>query len=238
MNLKELKSLIKECISDIRESSSNVNEGVDDPIIFKAIFTAGGPGSGKSYAIQKMGLKGMGYSIVDSDKVYETLLKKKNLSPTPDVISSPEGQQIRGRAKELSGKLKHNWINGRLGIVIDGTGKNFEKINEINNELKKLGYESSMIFVNTSLETALKRNKMRNRSLPDKFVKQMWSQVQNNIGKFQRLFGNNFIILDNNEGNDLDLYTNKAYGKVKTWSETIPTNKNAKNWIISQGGRI
>ena len=56
-----------------------------------------------------------------------------------------------------------------------------------------------MIFVNTSLETAQKRNQMRKRTLAPKEGR-MWNEVQNNIGKFQRLFGGkNFIIVDNND---------------------------------------
>ena len=49
--------------------------------------------------------------------------------------------------------------------------------------------ETYMIFVNTSLETAQKRNQMRKRTLAPKAVETMWNEVQNNIGKFQRLFG-------------------------------------------------
>ena len=35
-----------------------MREGVNDPGIFKAFFTAGGPGSGKSYVAQNIGAGG------------------------------------------------------------------------------------------------------------------------------------------------------------------------------------
>ena len=54
-----------------------------------------------------------------------------------------------------------------------------------------------MVFVNTSLEVALERNKQRERVLPEPLVTKSWKDVQNNLGKFQNLFGGNFRIVDN-----------------------------------------
>ena len=61
-----------------------INEGVEDAGIFKAIFLAGGPGSGKSYVAQQIfGIpKNIGVSMpyglktVNSDTEFEFLLKK------------------------------------------------------------------------------------------------------------------------------------------------------------------
>lgn len=50
---------------------SFLNEGVNDPAIFKAIFLAGGPGSGKSFIVGKTGLTSMGYKVVNSDDAFE-----------------------------------------------------------------------------------------------------------------------------------------------------------------------
>ena len=47
-----------------------LNEGVNDPAIFKAIFLAGGPGSGKSFIVGKTGLTSMGYKVVNSDDAF------------------------------------------------------------------------------------------------------------------------------------------------------------------------
>ena len=51
-----------------------LNEGVRDPGIFKAIFLAGGPGSGKSYVAKKLGLKTLGLIVVNSDLFFVQLL--------------------------------------------------------------------------------------------------------------------------------------------------------------------
>jgi len=47
MTVAELRLLIREAISEL-------TEGPRDPAIFKAVFLAGGPGSGKSFITQKI----------------------------------------------------------------------------------------------------------------------------------------------------------------------------------------
>ena len=57
-----------------------------------------------------------------------------------------------------------------------------------------------MIFVNTSLDVALKRNEERTRTLPEDILKKSWKDVQKNLGGFQSLFGStNFVIVDNSK---------------------------------------
>lgn len=221
--------------------SLGVNEGVDDPIIFKAVFMAGGPGSGKSYKVKQIGFEGMGFKILNSDIVYETLLKKAGMPLTPDSIYSPKGQQIRARAKELTYQREEDWVDGRIGIVIDGTGKDYDKISKTNAWLKQFGYETMMVMVNTDLKTAQERNANRPRTLPPRQVENMWLGVQSNIGKFQTLFGiSNMIIIDNSEQNEIEA-ANQAtslFGKINNWAKQVPKNKLAQDWIKQRGGRI
>jgi dephospho-CoA kinase len=51
-----------------------LQEGLQDPNIFKAFFLAGGPGSGKSFVVGKT-TGGTGLRIVNSDDVFEKYLK-------------------------------------------------------------------------------------------------------------------------------------------------------------------
>ena len=62
-----------------------IQEGVYDPNIFKAIFLAGGPGSGKSYVVRRS-TGGLGMKIVNSDDIYEKMLKDAGLETTPEDI--------------------------------------------------------------------------------------------------------------------------------------------------------
>ena len=86
------------------------------------MFLAGGPGSGKSFVARNI-LGGTGLKTMNSDDVYEILMKKQDLALDPDTIASPQGQEIRDKAKLMTKKRSANWIDGRLGLLIDGTGK-------------------------------------------------------------------------------------------------------------------
>ena len=209
-----------------------LQEGVYDPNIFKAIFMAGGPGSGKSY-VAKRTTSGLGLKMVNSDDIYEKMLNDAGLDTTPEDIYSDKGQEIRGRAKGVTSRMKGNFLDGRLGLIIDGTGKDYAKIAKQVQGLKLLGYECYMIFVNTSLDTAQEQNAKRKRTLPEKEVATMWNEVQSNIGGFQRLFGNsNFIIVDNNMAGE-DVFA-KVWKRCMLLIRKKVTNRIAKAWIAKE----
>ena len=175
-----------------------IKEGVYDPNIFKAVFMAGGPGSGKSHIAGKT-TGGLGLKIINSDDAFERFLTKEGLSlKMPDSETAARDIE-RARAKKVTASKKFHAIQGRLGIIIDGTGHIYDKVAKQAVMLQQLGYETSMVFVNTSLEVALARNEQRARSVMPKLVKKSWQDVQNNMGKFQNFFGpSRFFIVDNN----------------------------------------
>ena len=211
---------------------TELQEGVYDPNIFKAIFLAGGPGSGKSYVVRRT-TGGLGMKIVNSDDIYEKMLKDAGLEATPEDIFSDEGQKIRGKAKAVTKRMQGNFLEGRLGLIIDGTGKDYDKIAKQVAGLKGIGYECSMIFVNTSLDTAQERNRQRSRTLPEKEVETMWNGVQQNMGKFQRLFGaSNMIIVDNNDAGE-DVF-NKVWKRIAMLIRKKVSNPTAKRWISQE----
>ena len=176
----------------------DLQEGVYDPNIFKAFFLAGGPGSGKSYVVRRT-TGGLGMRIVNSDDTFEKLIKDANLSlKMPDHEASAR-DPLRQRAKDITRRRQKNYIEGRIGLIIDGTGKDYDKITRQARELETLGYDTHMIFVNTSLDVALQRNAERPRKLAEPLVVQSWNDVQKNIGKFNNYFQGNFIIIDNND---------------------------------------
>jgi len=218
-------------LTNLASYNLELKEGVNDPSIFKVIFTAGGPGSGKSFIINETALTAMGFKVINSDKHFERGLTKANLEMTPKDIYSDEGQAVRVRSKSLTGKEMQLAIDGRLGLVVDGTGKDFNKIKAQIGKLNALGYESALLFVNTDLETAILRNRKRRRKLPDDVVAVMWKEVQNNLGKYSQLFGHQMYIIDNSEGADWKATSVSTYKRIKEWAKQVPINPTAKNWI-------
>ena len=208
-----------------------LQEGLYDPNIFKAFFMAGGPGSGKSYVVRKS-TGGTGLKIVNSDEAFERLLKQAGLSlKMPDDELIPR-DKVRDKAKVLTDKRRINYVEGRLGLVIDGTGKDYGKITKQASDLKQIGYDVYMIFVNTSLDVALENNQRRARTLKDNIVKDSWNAVQKNMGKFQNYFGGrNFIIVDNNEVDKDGKLFDACFKRVKGLLSNKVTNPQAKRWI-------
>ena len=175
----------------------DVTEGLHDKYNDRAIFMAGGPGSGKSYVADKL-FGGLGLKHVNSDIMYEFLMKKQNMSMDPETIASPQGQETRARAKEITGRKRKLYLTNRLGLIIDGTGRNFGNIQLTKDLLEESGYKTAMVFVNTSLEVALERNEARPRSIDPALVEKLWGDVQHNISKYQALFGPQFFtVVDN-----------------------------------------
>ena len=201
-----------------------LEEGVFDKGILKAVFMAGGPGSGKSYVAgelfgipKKINVSVSGIKSVNSDTEFEFLLKKYgfetfgtgklDIDKWPaevfDAIAGgdedSENMTVRKKAKLMTKARKEKYMEGRLGMIIDGTGHNLGKIKAEKKQLEKLGYDTYMIFVNTSLEVAKQRNQERARRLPEDILVQSWKDVQKNLGAFQSLFGSNFVIVDNSK---------------------------------------
>ena len=211
-----------------------LQEGVYDPNIFKAFFLAGGPGSGKSYVVTRTS-KMFGMRVVNSDDVFEKLVKSTGMNM--DMRNYTKAQEkrrdeLRDIAKRVTRAREKNYVEGRLGLIIDGTGKNYDKIEKQMRELQQLGYESHMIFVNTSLDVALERNEKRPRKLPEPLVVKSWNNVQKNIGKFQNLFRDKFIIVDNNDPNEPPHI--EVFKRVKQLANKKVTNGIAKRWIANE----
>ena len=206
----------------------DLQEGVYDPNILKAFFLAGGPGSGKSYVV-KRGTGGLGLKIVNSDDVFEKYLKDAGLSMKMPKSEEEPRDKLRDRAKAVTKAKMGNYVEGRLGLIIDGTGKDYDKIAKQATQLKQLGYDVHMIFVNTSLETALQRNAKRDRTVPRSVATKSWKTVQSNMGKFSQYFRQNFIVVDNNDSEE-DVM-GPVYKQVMSLAKKKVQNRTGLNWI-------
>jgi len=224
-----------------------VNEGIYDPGILKVFFMAGGPGSGKSYVATELFdfPKGApssvsyatGLKLVNNDNAFERALKDAGYEASklsqyaqdPDVWS--DVMALRDKAKNLTRRMQNNYIAGRLGQVVDGTGKDYDKIRGHRQLYTDLGYDTYMVFVNTSLEVALERNRQRERKLDDKMVEKMWREVQDNLGKFQKLFGaDRMLIVDNSSYENTDLL-DQIEKQINRHLNTPVQNPLGKRWL-------
>lgn len=192
---------------------AQLNEGINDPGKLKAIFLAGGPGSGKDF-VMNSALAGEGLREVNSDNAFEYLMKKHGLDMEMPEEEKIERDIVRGRAKNITKEQERLALSGRLGVIINGTADDIEKIKTIKKNLEADGYETMMVFVNTSNEVSRQRNVDRGkgggRKVPDGTDKQgvpngsedirteKWELAQKNLGELQKVFGNDkFVVIDN-----------------------------------------
>ena len=212
----------------------DLQEGLYDPNIFKAFFLAGGPGSGKSYVVKRT-TGGTGLKLVNQDEPFEYLLKKAGLSLKMPPEESERKEVQRQRSKDITAARKKNYLEGRLGLVIDGTGKDANKILSQKAGLEELGYDTYMIYVNTSLDVALQRNAERSRSVPEPIVVKAWKDVQGNIGKFSNMFKGEFIVVDNNNAGE-EIFTS-VFKRVRGLLRRKVQNTRAQNWMAAELAR-
>ena len=208
----------------------DLQEGLNDPNIFKAFFLAGGPGSGKSYVVRKT-TGGSGLKIVNSDDAFEKYLKDAGISLKMST-DDPRRDEVRDKAKRITKARQANYVEGRIGIIIDGTGKDYDKISKQSVQLRQLGYDTHMIFVNTSLDTALARNAKRDRTVPESIVVKSWNDVQSNIGKFSQHFRQNFLVVDNNDATE-DVMT-PVFKQIQGLLRKKVKSPLAKQWVMQQ----
>lgn len=223
-----------------------LSEGVHDQGIFKAVFLAGGPGSGKDYVLSNT-LEGQGLIEINSDKALEFLMDKKGLDKTMPATEKDKRDIVRDKAKSITELKQKLALIGRNGLIINGTGDDYEKIERIKGRLDDLGYESAMILVNTDDEISKQRNIERGtrggRTVPEKVRKEKWDNVQNSRPEFAKLFGDKYKEFDNSE----DLRTAppevvkakkeelmQLYNNIQEFVSTPPASETSQEWTATQ----
>lgn len=223
-----------------------LSEGVHDKSIFKAVFLGGGPGSGKDFVLSKT-LDGQGLTEVNSDKALEFLMDKNNLDMKMPESEREARDLVRSKAKNVTELKQKLAMIGRNGLIINGTGDDVEKISKIKKRLEDLGYETSMIMVNTddkvSSDRNIERGQRGGRTVPEKIRKEKWDSVQNARPELAKLFGDNYNEVDNSE--DLrnappevrQAKEQEFLGLFKNIQKFIskpPKNDVSKQWIASE----
>jgi len=192
----------------------------------KAIFLAGPAGSGKSTFI-KNNIPNL--KVINIDDTYEELLKKAGLDKPQSKFTSDELSQsskLMGQARrETTSKLKSAQEN-KENIIIDGTGAASNPILKKKTQLEELGYDTMMVMIYVSPLISLERNRSRGeaggRSLRPSIIVRTWEKVNKNVDIFNNMFGNNFILVNNDpEGAD------KTYNEeeIKEYSDEEKTQK-------------
>lgn len=251
------------CLDIIDEAL--LNEGINDPNILKAVFMAGGGGSGKGFVSELMfGIEGLGDKEVSLGKMSAAGLKVVNsddileiLSALPDVrakfkelsslrpgetydlgkyadMMSPDIQAaIRPAAKKISGSMMRLYMQGRIGLIIDSTGRQADKVTKTKKMLEEVGYDTYMVFVSVPVELALKRNASRARKVPEDVLRDAHKEINQNKGVFKSLFGGHFLEIENKSESSLEDLKKKMWNAGAKLISGPVKNPIGKEWIAA-----
>lgn len=187
--------------------------------LFKAIFVSGGPGSGKD--------------IVIREAITEPSATEINATLALSILRD------KHRLSEHSKDFRREAIRNRGPLIINGTTTEYENICDIKEELEELGYETLMVFVNTSNESSQKRNAKLERMLDEEVRLQRWTITQEISEIFNKHF-EKYLEFDNSL--DLSEATEQQksdkqddisiISEMSNWFFNMPiTNETAQLWL-------
>lgn len=210
MKKNDIKKLLQESLE------KTLNEGVYDRGSLKCFIMAGGPGSGKSFVIKNTfgtietaklnTLTGLGLKIWNTDLPYVAALEKHGVSPASLELMAPRVfKYYTTKFRDKAVAPIKRWLdvlkNDRIGIIIDGTGKDTGKIKHQKEGFEAAGYDVYMMFVSTPLEIAQQRNAKRDRRLPSEMVADLWKQSEETKATYKQMFGQRFFEVDRGDPN-------------------------------------
>ena len=208
----------------------------------KVIFLAGGAGSGKSNVVKKLELEKQGFKIVNSDISLEWLKKNSGLPENMNDLTREQLSELgklQHQARKIAKRKMMKFKGNAEGVVIDGTGGSYKAMEKLVNEFKDKGYDVSMLFVETSLETALTRNRARKeRSLLDKIVEKNHEAVQGNKDGFKTLFGERFMEVKTDKLKQEDAMPSDLINKMNDFVRSYEKIRLDAEEFASQGKNI
>ena len=217
-------------------------DGRYDPNIFKAIFVVGASDASKSYMIDKLALTSNGLKLLETVAAFTVVLKKitdtlnlAHINYSVDVIGP-----VSNKVKDINYRSLDRFVEGRMGLILSGTASDISTIKKHYTQLKEVGYDQYVIFVNTNLETTLKLNIANAAlSIPGDIAIIKWYRHSSQMGMLFSVFGNEYCGIDNSEGLDITENIQNAQITVTRWI-TAPLTYVAKLWIkeIVRGKRI
>ena len=203
----------KELMKDVRKGMG-MNESVDRGM-FKAIFVSGGPGSGKD--------------IVIREAIAEHKIVELNFIQAQDYLADKQ------KLSEKTNDFRREAIRSRGPLIINGPADDTDRISYIKEELEELGYETMLVFVNTTNEVSKERNSLLSRMMVESVRQDKWLKSQKNTKYFNETF-KKFISFDNTgdiDSKEEDIHD--IYEKTNLFLDSRSLNETAVDWLNRNG---
>jgi hypothetical protein len=205
-----------------------LNEGIHDKGIFKAIMMGGSSASGKSYVISQITSGQVNPKIVNTDTWVEYYMK---FDPKFDW------KKYSDKSKHLTKTQLSNYLNSMLPLWVDGTSANSSAVLRRKGILQSIGYDVGFVFVNTGVETAIKRNEARGRTVDRDFLEKSYKESQRLKSYYASEF-RFFKEINNDEGELTDKVILKAFKQTTSFFTSDiqnPIGKHLKEEMLEKG---
>lgn len=193
-----------------------INESIQDRGILKSVFMGGTPGSGKTYVLKKLTHKDIQPRMVNTDTWSEFL-----------KVGAEWNKFIEDTTKKLTKAQLANYIDSMLPLWVDGTSANAPNLFKRQGILHSFGYDTAMVWVSTSLETAKKRAKEReeriNRVVPDDYIEAVYAKSAN-LKNYYKTHFQTFVEVKNDDGELNDKVVLKAFRKISGFYDSPVRN--------------
>lgn len=199
-------------------------ESINDKGIFKAVFTAGIPGAGKSYTADKIVAGQVQPRVVNTDKSFAL----PQFAAKWDV----GWEDIEHRVKVTNRNQLVRYIDGLLPILVDGTSSSVPVTTRRSGILESFGYDVAMVWIDTPLEVALERARKRLRPVAEKYIREIYQTLSDpRFKEFHRERFHPFVEIDNSDGALTDAVLQKAGNTMAQFFESPPHNPIGQRYI-------
>jgi hypothetical protein len=217
-NFKEFRKGVPEHVSDkhAKELMHDTRKGMGlhedvNRGMFRAIFVTGGPGSGKDVIIR--------------EAIAEGRIVELNLVQAQDYLADKQ------KLSEQSKDLRREGSRNRGPLIINGPADDKDRIAYIKEELEDLGYDTMMIFVNTTDEVSKERNSLLSRMMVESVRQDKWSKSQRNTKYFTEAF-KNFVVFDNTGSiSEKEQDIHDIYESTTDFLDSTVLNETSKDWL-------
>lgn len=204
----------RELMHDVRKGMG-INESVNNGM-FKAIFVTGGPGSGKDVVIRECIAEQKSVEL-NHIQAFDYLADKKTLS-------------------EKTHDYRREAIRQRGPLIINGPADAIDKFAYIKEELEGLGYQTMMVFVDTTNEISQERNTKLSRMMVESVRQDKWKQAQQNRLSYEGEFAN-FVSFDNSTStiSNLEEEITNTYQVIGAFLNKKDHTDVATDWLENHG---
>jgi hypothetical protein len=139
------------------------------------------------------------------------------------------------KLSEQSKDHRREAIRSRGPLIINGPADDHSRMISIKEELEELGYETLMVFVDTTNEASRQRNERLNKMVTESVRREKWQMAQTSKEAYRQNF-ESFVDFDNSSSLDvIEEDITETYDALSNFLDGRQFSENAYSWLENHG---